>query len=64
MQFPSVKPKSETKHPAVDLRCFKKEEAQVEFDGNHPFACGTLLPKTDADIWLAAAFSDFEKVVS
>jgi hypothetical protein len=25
---------------------------------------GTLLPKTDADVWLAAAFADYEKVVA
>jgi hypothetical protein len=25
---------------------------------------GTLLPKTDADIWLAAAFADYEKIYS
>jgi hypothetical protein len=25
---------------------------------------GTLLPKTDADVWLAAAFSDYEKIVA
>jgi hypothetical protein len=25
---------------------------------------GTLLPKTDADIWLAAAFAEYEKIVS
>jgi hypothetical protein len=25
---------------------------------------GTLLPRTDADIWLAAAFADYEKIVS
>src|SRR5207249_87676 len=25
---------------------------------------GTILPKTDADVWLAAAFADYEKIVS
>src|SRR5207245_1875779 len=25
---------------------------------------GTLLPKTDADVWLAAAFAEYEKIVS
>ncbi|HEV3260830.1 MAG TPA: C45 family autoproteolytic acyltransferase/hydrolase [Gemmataceae bacterium] len=25
---------------------------------------GTLLPKTDADVWLAAAFADYEKIVA
>src|SRR5438445_9454979 len=25
---------------------------------------GTLLPKTDADIWLAAAFADYERIVA
>lgn len=67
VQPPPLKPKSEVKHPAVDLEAFPKkgDALQVEFDGNHPFAWrGTLLPKTDADTWLAAAFSEFEKVVS
>ena len=67
IKLPPVKAKSETKHLAVDLEMFpKKEDAlQVEFGGNHPFAWrGTLLPNTDADIWLAAAFSDFEKLVA
>ena len=59
----------ETKRPQriADLAMFpKKEEAlHVEFDVKHPFAWrGSLLPKTDADIWLAAAFADYEKVVS
>src|SRR5262249_26897633 len=25
---------------------------------------GTLLPKTDADVWLAAAFAEYERIVS
>lgn len=67
VKLPSTKSKSETEQLAVDLEMFpKKEDAlQVEFGGNHPFAWrGTLLPKADADIWLAAAFSEFEKVVA
>jgi len=33
--------------------------------GAHPAAWhGTLLPKTDGDIWLAAAFADYEKIVA
>ena len=41
------------------------EPSRVPFDFDHPPAWhGTLLPKGEADTWLAAAFSEFEKVVS
>jgi len=37
----------------------------LKFDARHPFAWrGTLLPRTPGDIWLAAAFAEFEHVVS
>ena len=65
--LPANKLDKGSKRRIVDLETFiKKEEPQhVEFDAAHPYAWrGTLLPKTDADIWLAAAFSDFEKVVA
>jgi hypothetical protein len=43
----------------------KDDPLHIEFDAKHPFAWrGSLLPKTDADIWLAAAFADFEKVIA
>jgi len=43
----------------------KDEPLTLDFDAIHPFAWrGTLLPATDADIWLAAGFSEYEKVVS
>ena len=54
-------------HHVVDLEMFPKkgDKLHVEFDAKHPFAWrGTLLPKTDADIWLAAAFAEYEKVIS
>jgi hypothetical protein len=52
---------------AVDLEPFPQDdkEAGVKFDAVHPFAWrGTLLPKSDADVWLAAGFAEYEKVVS
>lgn len=52
---------------AVDLAVFPKEDEQVEvkFDAQHPFAWrGTLLPKTEADVWLAAGFAEYEHVVA
>jgi hypothetical protein len=51
----------------VDLEPFPGEEKElhVKFEAQHPFAWrGTLLPKTDKDVWLAAAFAEYEKVVS
>jgi hypothetical protein len=50
--------KRDDKSPATILR---EEEAEVPtLAAWH----GTLLPKTDADTWLAAAFADYEKVVA
>jgi hypothetical protein len=51
----------------VDLAPFPEAEKEppLKFDDHHPFAWrGTILPETDADTWLAAAFADYEKVVS
>ena len=62
-----IEVESESKRRVSDLEMFpKKEESfHVDFEARHPFAWrGTLLPKTDADIWLAAAFADYEKVVA
>ena len=67
VKLPSVSPEHKSNRRAVDLEMFPKkgESLDVEFDATHPFAWrGTLLPKSDADIWLAAAFADFEKVVA
>jgi hypothetical protein len=53
--------------PAVDLIAFPADEKElhVKFAAQHPFAWrGTLLPKSDKDVWLAAAFAEYEKVVS
>ncbi|MBI3864378.1 MAG: hypothetical protein HY290_21040 [Planctomycetia bacterium] len=52
---------------AVDLAPFPNEEksSHVKFEAQHPFAWrGTLLAQTDADIWLAAGFAEYEKVVA
>jgi hypothetical protein len=45
---------SDTKYGAID------NPATLHPDAWH----GTILPKTDADIWLAAAFADYEKIVA
>ncbi|HEV3202976.1 MAG TPA: C45 family autoproteolytic acyltransferase/hydrolase [Gemmataceae bacterium] len=44
----------------------KESEDEKEIDPATlpPAWHGTLLPKTDADIWLAAAFAEYEKVVA
>ncbi|MFN0051485.1 MAG: C45 family autoproteolytic acyltransferase/hydrolase [Planctomycetales bacterium] len=61
---------------AVDLAAGFKEEHPhdadddagtlgVEFKARHPFAWrGTLLPAGDGDIWLAAAFAEYEHIVA
>lgn len=51
----------------ADLAPFPDDDKppKLKFDQRHPFAWrGTLLPKTDADTGLAAAFSEFEKIVA
>jgi hypothetical protein len=64
----TVPPQENPSHRAVvDLTPFptKDEEPHVKFHAHHPFAWrGTLLPQSDADVWLAAAFAEYEKVVS
>jgi hypothetical protein len=42
------------------------ESTRVDPDGSvhSPLWHGTILPETDADIWLAAAFADYEKLLS
>jgi hypothetical protein len=64
-------PPAETVTPApVDLVAFPKEkkeddEVELKFDARHPFAWrGTLLPKSSGDLWLAAAFAEYEHVVA
>ena len=51
---------------AVDLKAFPDhDKPPFELDGAYPPAWhGTLLPASDADTWLAAAFADYEKVVA
>ena len=51
----------------VDLAPFPDDEKElhVKFHAQHPFAWrGTLLPKSDKDIWLAAGFAEYEKVIA
>ena len=58
---------SDAKQVADDNDPFPDEEdaTKLAFDQRHPFAWrGTLRPKTPADKGLAAAFSEFEKVVA
>jgi hypothetical protein len=67
-------PPSPTNHApsGVDLASAAKkdkeaEPAESETHGNGilpPAWHGTLLPRSDADIWLAAAFADYEKLVA
>ena len=66
-QRPAVRTDESSTPQAVDLTPFSKRTSslKIDYDAKHPFAWrGTLLPQTDADIWLAAAFADFEKVVA
>jgi hypothetical protein len=52
---------------AVDLRPFRKDdpEPKVPLTSKLPPAWrGTLLPKTDADVWLSVAFAEYEKLVA
>jgi hypothetical protein len=52
---------------AVDLLApwNRSYEEEVDYKAKRPAAWhGTLLPKTDADIWLAAAFAEYEKIVA
>src|SRR5262249_12125400 len=41
-----------------------KEEDEDKHPPTVPAWHGTLLPKTDADIWLATAFAEYEKIVA
>jgi hypothetical protein len=57
--------------PIADLpeRLESKAVVALRRERDRPLALkpawhGTLLPKTDADIWLATAFADYEKVVA
>lgn len=57
-------PAPEDAREAVDL-AGKPRDATPDLDGDHPPAWrGTILPKGDADAWLAAAFADFERIVA
>ena len=42
-------------------------DKETDKDGSVPTVPawhGTLLPKTDADVWLAAAFAEYQKIVA
>jgi hypothetical protein len=56
------KPKTPVDAPGISKpKDFETDDPQVP----HPAAWhGTLLPKADADVWLAAAFADYEKIVA
>ncbi len=60
-------PADATPPVVVDVKPFQKpaHESKIDEQAAHIAAWhGTLLPKTDADTWLAAAFSDYEKIVA
>ena len=40
------------------------EEGAENAGNRRPAWHGTLLPKTDADVWLATAFADYERIVA
>ena len=56
------KPKTPVDAPGISKpKDFETDEPQIP----HPAAWhGTILPKADADVWLAAAFADYEKIVA
>ncbi|MCY2964127.1 MAG: hypothetical protein NT069_10925, partial [Planctomycetota bacterium] len=61
--------KSDSDTKLADIVPFPGEHSadkpRVKFDYLHPAAWrGTVLPASDSDLWLAAAFSEYEKIVS
>ena len=67
VKLPPIRTATDKKPSIADFKMFPKKEDpfRVDFETIHPFAWrGTLLPKSDADIWLAAAFAEYEKVVA
>ena len=51
--------------PAVDLLAKAVHRDEVELDAGRPTLWrGTILPATDADTWLAAAFADYEPIAA
>lgn len=67
VSLPSADEQKRSKRLAVDLAPFPKkgEQLHIEFDAKHPFAWrGTILPKSDSDLWLAAAFAEYEHLVA
>ena len=64
---PVLLPKEEPPHRAVDLHDQLQDAGKVEEDPEtlpQPLWQGTLLPKSGADIWLAAAFAEYERVLA
>jgi hypothetical protein len=58
---PVAKDIPEPLHGPVQMALAREEDRPLP---TVPAWHGTLLPKTDADIWLATAFSDYEKIVA
>jgi hypothetical protein len=50
--------------PANSSFSTAKTDEEEKQAANVPAWHGTILPKTDADIWLATAFADYEKIVA
>lgn len=59
-------PANGTAVAAVDLHDKVQSEAGDDDAGTHTVAAwnGTILPKTDADAWLAAGFAEYERIVA
>lgn len=50
---------------AIDLGPkWSRDRSSPPGDSSKPAWKGTILPKTDADIWLAVAFADYERIAS
>jgi Phospholipase B len=62
----AVPPTGESIRPAkpIDLARVEREKTEPEPRQHAPAWHGTLLPATDADIWLTTAFADYEVLVA
>ncbi len=49
---------------AIDLGSSKRPASAFSHGEPAPVWHGTILPKSDADVWLAAAFADYEHIVA
>jgi Phospholipase B len=57
-------PAPEDARTAVDLTGMPHHHPGATHENHTPAWRGTILPKTDADAWLASAFADYEAIVS